>query len=205
MKYGLAMEIATVVNRVLDEGARAAGQAIDAGQRVSILAEPRTNTLIVRAPSQARLTLAKNLIAQLDRPASTPGNINVVYLRNAEATRLAPLLRAIISSDPSYTPQTQATSGLSPQSGATGQPGGAQGGPGLTTGTTTSNLGGSAGGGGSGGGPLAGLIQADAATNSLIVTAPRAALPQHPRDHRQARRSPRPSRDRVADRRDDRR
>ncbi|HJW52967.1 MAG TPA: type II secretion system secretin GspD, partial [Burkholderiaceae bacterium] len=176
VKYGLAMEIATVVSRVLDEGARAAGQAIDAGQRISILAEPRTNTLIVRAPSQARLTLAKNLIAQLDRPASTPGNINVVYLRNAEATRLAPLLRAIISSDPSYTPQTQATSGLSPQSGGTGQPGGVQGGPGLTTGTTTSSLGGTGGGGGGGsaggGGPLAGLIQADAATNSLIITAP---------------------------------
>ena len=176
VKYGLAMEIASVVSRVLDEGARAAGQAIDAGQRISILAEPRTNTLIVRAPSQARLTLAKNLIAQLDRPASTPGNINVVYLRNAEATRLAPLLRAIISSDPSYTPQTQATSGLSPQSGGTGQPGGAQGGPGLTTGTTTSALGGPGGGGGGGsaggGGPLAGLIQADAATNSLIITAP---------------------------------
>ena len=33
VKYGLAMEIATVVNRVLDEGARAAGQAVDAGQR----------------------------------------------------------------------------------------------------------------------------------------------------------------------------
>ena len=176
VKYGLAMEIASVVSRVLDEGARAAGQAIDAGQRISILAEPRTNTLIVRAPSQARLTLAKNLIAQLDRPASTPGNINVVYLRNAEATRLAPLLRAIISSDPSYTPQTQASSGLSPQSGGTGQPGGAQGGPGLTTGTTTSTLGGPGGGGGGGsaggGGPLAGLIQADAATNSLIITAP---------------------------------
>ena len=171
VKYGLAMEIASVVNRVLDEGARAAGQAIDAGQRVSILAEPRTNTLIVRAPSQARLTLAKNLIAQLDRPASTPGNINVVYLRNAEATRLAPLLRAIISSDPSYTPQTAAGSGLSPQSGATGQPGAAPG-AGMTTGTTTSSLGGTAGGGSSGGGPLAGLIQADAATNSLIVTAP---------------------------------
>ncbi len=174
IKYGLAMEIAAVVNRVLDEGARAAGQAVDAGQRVSILAEPRTNTLIVRAPSPARLTLAKNLIAQLDRPASTPGNINVVYLRNAEATRLAPLLRAIISSDPSYSPQQAATSGLSPQSaapGAPGQPGGT--GPGMTT-SQPATLGGGPGGGGTAGGsgPLAGLIQADAATNSLIITAP---------------------------------
>jgi general secretion pathway protein D len=173
VKFGLAMEIATVVNRVLDEGARAAGQAVDAGQRVSILAEPRTNTLIVRAPSQARLTLAKNLIAQLDRPASTPGNINVVYLRNAEATRLAPLLRAIIGSDPSYTPQAAGSSGLSPQSATPGQQGAAAG-AGLAAGGA-STLGGGAsnlGGGGGASGPLAGLIQADAATNSLIITAP---------------------------------
>jgi general secretion pathway protein D len=173
VKYGLAMEIATVVNRVLDEGARAAGQAIDAGQRISVLAEPRTNTLIVRAPSQARLTLAKNLIAQLDRPASTPGNINVVYLRNAEASRLAPLLRAIISSDPSYTPAAGASSGLSQPATTSGQPGG--GGAGMSTGTAGAALGGSpagGGGGGGGSGPLAGLIQADAATNSLIITAP---------------------------------
>jgi general secretion pathway protein D len=172
VKFGLAMEIATVVNRMLDEGARAAGQAVDAGQRISVLAEPRTNMLIVRAPSQARLTLAKGLIAQLDRPASTPGNINVVYLRNAEATRLAPLLRAIISSDPSYTPQATSSGGLSPQSTTAGQPGMTQG-AGLSAGTATTTLGsggGSAGGGA--GGPLAGLIQADAATNSLIITAP---------------------------------
>ena len=171
VKYGLAMEIAAVVNRVLDEGARAAGQAVDAGQRISVLAEPRTNTLIVRAPSQARLTLAKNLIAQLDRPASTPGNINVVYLRNAEASRLAPLLRAIISSDPSYTPAAGGSTGLSQPSA-----GGTTGGAGMSTPAAATTLGGGAAGGGGGGGggsgPLAGLIQADAATNSLIITAP---------------------------------
>jgi len=181
VQFGLAMEIAAVVNRVLDEGARAAGQAVDAGQRISVLAEPRTNTLIVRAPSQARLTLAKNLIAQLDRPASTPGNINVVYLRNAEAARLAPLLRAIIGSDPSYVPQTAGSSGLSQQGGGMGMGTTGQS-PGLSTGmaggTQQTTLGGGlgtgtpTGGGTGGGGPLAGMIQADAATNSLIITAP---------------------------------
>jgi len=127
IKFGLAMEIATVVNRVLDEGARAAGQAVDAGQRTSVMAEPRTNSLILRAPSKARVMLAKSLIAQLDKPALTPGNINVVYLRNAEAVKLAPLLRAIISSDPSYVPQAT-TSGLSPSTGTAGTSG-----PGMTT------------------------------------------------------------------------
>ncbi len=168
IKFGLAMEIATVLNRVLDEGARAAGQAVDAGQRTSVMAEPRTNSLILRAPSKARIALAKSMIEQLDKPALTPGNINVVYLRNAEAVKLAPLLRAIIASDPSYVPQAT-TSGLSQASGTT------SGGPGMTTqqpGLTSQPAQQQAGGGAGGSGPLAGLIQADAATNSLIITAP---------------------------------
>jgi general secretion pathway protein D len=167
IKFGLAMEIGTVVNRMLDEGARAAGQAIDAGQRVSVLAEPRTNALILRAPSAARMMIAKNLIAKLDQPALTPGNINVVYLRNAEAAKIAPLLRAIISSDPSFVPQTTG-SGLSPSTGISS-------GAGLTTQQPT--LGAAAPGqqpttGAGGTGPLSGMIQADPATNSLIITAP---------------------------------
>ena len=134
VKNGLALEIATVVNRVLDEGARAAGQATDAGQRISLLAEPRTNSIIIRAPSPQRLQLAKSLIAQLDKPALTPGNINVIHLRNAEAIRLAPLLRAIIGSDPSFVPQGSGGSGLSPTTplgpGSTpGQPGTTLGAP----------------------------------------------------------------------------
>jgi general secretion pathway protein D len=171
IKHGLAMEIGTVINRVLDEGARAAGQAIDAGQRTSVLAEPRTNSLILRAPSAARLALAKNLIEQLDKPALTPGNINVVYLRNAEAARLAPLLRAIIGSDPSFVPQAS-TSGLSQPTG------GSSGGPGLTPGQTGAAGGTAPGipaiasGGSAAAGGLAGMIQADTATNSLIITAP---------------------------------
>ncbi len=176
VKNGLALEIATVVNRVLDEGARAAGQASDAGQRVSILAEPRTNSIIIRAPSPQRLQLAKSLIAQLDKPALTPGNINVIHLRNAEAVRLAPLLRAIIGSDASFVPQGSGASSLSPSTGL-GGPGSTGAQPGLSIGTSggtspsTSQIpSGGSGGGGTGG--LAGMIQADPATNSLIITAP---------------------------------
>jgi general secretion pathway protein D len=163
LKHGLAVEIAAIATRVLDEGARAAGQAVDAGQRVQVLAEPRTNSLIVRTASRARLYLAKQFIEKLDQPNLTPGNINVVYLRNAEATKLAPLLRAIIAADPSFVPQTGG-GGLSPATGTPGQPGQpaiqAQPSPALAA----------AGAGAAGG--LAGTIQPDAATNSLIITAP---------------------------------
>jgi general secretion pathway protein D len=167
LKHGLAVEIAAIATRVLDEGARAAGQAVDGGQRVQVLAEPRTNSLIVRTASRARLYLAKQFIEKLDQPSLTPGNINVVYLRNAEATKLAPLLRAIIAADPSFVPQTGG-GGLTPTTTtAPGQPGQptqpvvqAQPSPAL-----------SAAGAGAAGG-LAGMIQPDAATNSLIITAP---------------------------------
>ena len=197
IKFGLAMEIATVVNRMLDEGARAAGQAIDAGQRVSVLAEPRTNALILRAPSAARMMIARSLIAKLDQPALTPGNINVVYLRNAEAAKIAPLLRAIISADPSFVPQTTG-SGLSPSTGTTGR-----GGP---------------------DDPAAGARQLPRPASrrdrryrrhrTALGDDPgrpgdeladhhgtRTAVPEHPADHRQAGRAPRAGGDRVADRR----
>jgi general secretion pathway protein D len=173
LKYGLAVEIATIANRILDEGARAAGQAVDGGQRVQVLAESRTNSLIIRAASAARVQLARQLIEQLDQPSVTPGNINVVYLRNADAVKLAPLLRAIVSSDPSFVPQAGSTGGLSP---STGQPAfGAQ--PGAPTAAApaaqaTFAAASTASSGAGGGGQLGGMIQADAATNSLIITAP---------------------------------
>jgi general secretion pathway protein D len=172
LKHGLAVEVATIANRVLDEGARAAGQATDSGQRVQILAEPRTNSLILRAASPSRLALAKQLIERLDRPGLTVGDINVVYLRNAEAVRLAPLLRAVLANDPSFVPAAsgRALSGTTistgQQQGLLGQQMQPQQAPPAPA---------AAGGGGSGAGAsggLAGMIQPDAATNSLIITAP---------------------------------
>jgi general secretion pathway protein D len=174
LKYGLALEIATVANRILDEGARAAGQATDGGQRVQVLAEPRTNSLILRTSSRARAFAAKQLIEKLDQPSVTPGNINVVYLRNAQAVRLAQTLRAVISADPSFTPQTGGTGGLSAGGSAFGSS--TTGQAGITQQQQQPQIQpqqvGGTGSGGGGTGPLAGMIQADPSTNSLIITAP---------------------------------
>ncbi len=167
LRHGLAVDIATIASRVLDEGARSAGQAIDGGQRIQIMAEPRTNALIVRAASAARLALARQLIERLDQPSLTPGNINVVYLRNAEATKLAPLLRAVLASDPSFVPQASAPA-LSGTTIAGSQPGM----PGQPLQQAAPQVPAATSGGSGGGASLAGMIQPDAATNSLIITAP---------------------------------
>jgi general secretion pathway protein D len=179
IRNGIASDVATLVTRLMEPAAGG-----DAG-RVTVLADPRTNTVIVRAPSPARASMAKNLIAKLDQPTTELGNIHVVYLKNADASKVAQTLRAVVSQDASAVPvQQQGTSGGSIQSTAAGGTGG--------TGTGAGSLGGQqgqssmgAGGtggsfsqqgqatsGGAGGGQGSGFIQADASTNSLIITAP---------------------------------
>jgi len=134
VKYAIASDLANMVNRLLEQGA-----AADAAKLV--MADARTNSVIVRAPSEARANLAKSLIAKFDQPTAMPGNVHVVYLKNAEATKLALTLRAVMAADTSTpAPAAIPTAGQAPQIA-------------LPT-------------GGAGG-----FIQADASTNTLIITA----------------------------------
>ncbi|NNG24120.1 type II secretion system secretin GspD [Telluria aromaticivorans] len=176
IRNAIASDIAALVSRLMEPAAGG-----DSG-RVSVLADPRTNSVVVRAPSQARANLAKTLIARLDAQTSSQGNIHVVYLKNAEASRVAQTLRAVVSQDTSALPQQQqGTSGGSIQAGSTTGGQGGQGGLGGQQGQGSVGMGGSGNGfgqqgqqtaGGAGGGQGSGFIQADVSTNSLIITAP---------------------------------
>ena len=157
IRYAIASDIATMVNRLLEPGAGAGGGGSDGG-RVSLLADSRTNSVIVRAPSTARANLAKSLIAKLDQQTTLPGNVHVVYLKNADAIKLAQTLRAVVSADTSTPASPSATSTLQPAS--TG--GGMAASPAPQTPSAPATL--AAGG-------AAGFIQADPSTNTLIITA----------------------------------
>src|SRR5471032_903481 len=85
-----------MINKLMETGAGPG----DAG-KVTALADPRTNSLVLRAPSLARSNLAKSLITKLDQPTTELGNVHVVYLKNAEATKLAATLRSVVSGDTS--------------------------------------------------------------------------------------------------------
>ncbi|MFS2005945.1 type II secretion system secretin GspD [Duganella sp. CT11-25] len=177
VRYAIASDLASMVNKLLDGSGAGAGGG-DAG-KVSVLADPRTNSLVLRAPSAARSNLAKSLIAKLDQPTQELGNVHVVYLKNAEATKLAQTLRSVVSGDVSQT--NTSGSGTSGQNTA-----GGLGGSSSNTGNT--GMGGSTSGSSSSGpsnplltgsnsqqqnsGGSAGFIQADASTNTLIITAP---------------------------------
>ncbi len=186
LQYALASDIAPLVQRLLEPPQ---GAPVDPGQRVTVLADPRTNTILLRASSPARIVSAKSLVAKLDVPTATAGNIHIVYLKNAEASRVAQTLRSVITGDTStLSPNSQSSTSAFAQSAAgTSSPGGMQQNPlsappgspqGAapssfgTVGSTLSNPFAAPASSSSSSAGGSSFIQADAATNSLIITAP---------------------------------
>ncbi|MES2933296.1 MAG: type II secretion system secretin GspD [Pseudomonadota bacterium] len=155
LNYAIATDLAAMINRLLEPSSPDSG-------RVSVMADARTNTLILRAPSLARANLAKSLIAKLDQPTANPGNVHVVYLKNAEAVKLAQTLRAVISSDTSSAQSSSSSSGLASNGNGSNQPAGMPSTAALQPSSAPAAL-------PSGG--AAGFIQADPSTNTLIITA----------------------------------
>ncbi len=157
LKHALAADLAPLVLRLIQPTAAASVQGQpDTSFRTAIIAEPRSNAVIVRAANPARVALVRSLVAQLDQPTSADaaGNIHVVYLKNAEAVKLAVTLRAAMSS----------AGGASTPAFA-GQPGlGAAAAAAAAAAASASQA------------TTGGQIQADAATNSLVITA---AEPQY--------------------------
>ncbi len=168
VRFAIASDLASMVNKLMEAGSGAA----DAG-KVSVLADPRTNSLVLRAPSAARANLAKTLIAKLDQPTAELGNVHVVYLKNAEAAKLAQTLRSVMSGDTSAATATGVASGN--QSGQNQSGMGSQNSNSSNSGTSggpSNPLLSNASQQQQAGGGTAGYIQADATTNTLIITAP---------------------------------
>ncbi|MBK6850049.1 MAG: type II secretion system secretin GspD [Burkholderiales bacterium] len=161
LQYAVAADLLTVVQRFADASAPTAGGV--PGGAVTVMADSRTNTLMVRAPNPARLAMVRTLIEKLDRPtgsAAPGGNIYVVYLKNADATKLATVLRAAYGAAGS---SGGASGGSSPMNTTLpNTPAGATGASPQSTAPVQASAGPSTGG----------FIQADPATNSLIITAP---------------------------------
>jgi general secretion pathway protein D len=163
LQHGIATDMAPLVQRLADASTPAAmpagaPAATDGSYKTTVLPDARTNALIVRAANPARLGLVKALIEQLDiAPASASGtasgNIHVVYLKNADATKLAVTLRAALSSDNRGGATGAVASASSGATANAANPASAS----LTPSAQPST---------------GGQIQADPATNALIITAP---------------------------------
>jgi general secretion pathway protein D len=161
LKNALASDLVPLLIRLSESGGAGAAQGqVDASFRSAILAETRANAIIIRASNPAKVNLIKSLIDKLDQPATRSingeaGNIYVVHLKNADAVQLATTLRAAMASD--ARPGGAAATASSPAPAAP-RPTAAS----AATAPTTP----------SGAPSTGGQVQADPATNSLIITAP---------------------------------
>ena len=148
LEYASAVDIANLLKALMPETS-ANPAAPGMPPKLSLGVEPRTNSLLVRADTPALVTRIKVLLAGLDIPTAASGNIHVVYLRNAEATKLAETLRSLIGGSP-----TAGTASTSPASANA---------PAQSISVTSAATGAAA---------PASSIQAYAATNSLVIVAP---------------------------------
>jgi general secretion pathway protein D len=179
LRHAVAGDLVPLLSKLVESGSSSGG-AVAPGQsdssfKTTMLAEPRSNAVILRAANPARVSLVKSLIAKLDQPTMNgvngdAGNIYVVYLKNADATKLATTLRAAMSgearsstggSSGSSSSSANPLSSLSPtSSSASGSSATSSASTAALSGTTSNQP------------STGGQIQADPSTNSLIITAP---------------------------------
>lgn len=171
LQHAAARDLAETVMRLLGNGTRGAADPL---LEVTVVPDTHSNSLLVRAGSPSRLAAVRQIVASIDRPGAG-GNIRVVYLRNAEATRVAETLRAILATEASNAPPAgNALAGLALTAPTPG-----------TVPPPTSSRSGEGGGEAPSAAPApfanaqpanalsaGSLIQADAASNALIITAP---------------------------------
>ncbi len=163
LQHAVAADLAPLVQRLSEGGSALPGTPAPGGSSGStVVAEPRSNSLILRASNPSRLAELRSTIARLDRPSTlmgAGGGMWVVYLKNADAERLATVVRAAFGAV--GTGASGAAGGAAAtQPGRPGQPTQPQG----QAGTRPTS--------GAGQPSTGGFIQADPATNSLIITAP---------------------------------
>nr|WP_315414288.1 type II secretion system secretin GspD [uncultured Pseudomonas sp.] len=180
VQNGIAVDIAAMVSELLET------QGADQTQKINVIGDPRSNSIIIRSGSPERTELARNLIYKLDNAQSNPSNMHVVYLRNAQAGKLAQSLRGLLTGESDTGVSDDARGKLSSMGGnsknnpATGT---AQNSSGTPTGSGVQSGYGQASGStpGTGSTPSdqdtafsAGgvTIQADATTNTLLISAP---------------------------------
>jgi general secretion pathway protein D len=158
LRHASAVDVAYTINRLYSEAPRSAGGVAPAehSQRVTVVADARSNSLIARSDNPSRLARLRSLVATLDAPTSAAGNIHVVYLKNAEAVKVAETLRAIYLADAAGSrPGASASIGASVTAmsvAAGAKP------PGAAAPVPAQSV--------------QAMIQADPATNAIIINAP---------------------------------
>jgi general secretion pathway protein D len=166
LRYAIALDISAMLNKVLDSGS---ASGTDGSNKAVIMADARSNSLLIRSASPEKIRQIRALVAKLDAPGNNNGNIWVVPLRNAEATKLAVTLRAIVAADTALSAQVASGSVAQGVNNIVNNPANTPASPianssagsAAATSALTSSSAPTTGG----------IIQAEPATNSIIITA----------------------------------
>ena len=164
VRYANAVELTQVIAKLVETN-----PGTEQTRKMIVVAEPRSNSIILRSDNASQISHVKNLIHQLDVQATSGNSIHVVYLRNADAKKLAATLQALtanatenfssidntIKVTPAGAGNTNTTTnstvvGLAPATSVVASPF-------TQSGNAT---------------PSSSMVQADVSTNSLIITAP---------------------------------
>ncbi|MGZ8252510.1 MAG: type II secretion system secretin GspD [Methylophilaceae bacterium] len=184
LQYANAIEIAQTLTKLANDASTGgANGGSEPARRIIAVPDARSNSVILRSENDGLISRAKELITQLDTPMNSGNSIHVVYLRNADAKKLAATLQALMNGasdslaafgNPGNSSSNQPTASVTNQpvtniiTPAGYQPGYQPTLSAMPSGT----LGGSPFSGNVPVAPTNGMIQADSATNSLIITAP---------------------------------
>lgn len=187
LSYATAAELAPIIQNLMADGPTQQGSGGASGTNAvaavsdgfAVHAEPHSNSLLIRSSSPGKLLRAQQLIKQVDRPEAG-GNIEVIYLKNAVASEVAQMLRAILSADPSTAKaagspsgEASASSSLNPNRPSSGLvSGGGAGGSAQTAASGTPGASGASGWQTAGGLVQGSYVQADVANNAILISAP---------------------------------
>src|SRR2546425_12836561 len=116
VQHASAIDLAELVVRLSGTGVATPGavpgvpptQIAAGGDRFSVVADRRTNSILMRSDNPGRIALLRSLIERLDVPARAIGSTRVIYLKHAEATKLVEVLRGMLSAAPGAPAQTAA-------------------------------------------------------------------------------------------------
>ena len=92
LRYGVATDVVEMLKTL--EKSRA-GEGADSNDEASLVADKRTNSVIVTA-DEVSIERIKGLIDYLDIPLEQSGNVRVLYLEYADATEVAEVLTRVM-------------------------------------------------------------------------------------------------------------
>ena len=176
LKFASAFDLSQVITKIIAES-----NPGDPNKRLIAVPDARTNSLVLHADNLNLINRAFQIIEKLDVPSSAIGNsIHVVYLKNADAAKLAATLRALMTGKGIEVVGTGSLNNSNAAPSALSQPATQNGtatDPNKTANPAAADNNNRQASVSSPFSPLAstqenGMIQADTPSNSLLITAP---------------------------------